>query len=198
MLRVKKHSPRERDTPEKVVSLSFGPKQISMNTKTFLTASLSAALVFSGFSQKTTLNCPNLNGETVTIDLSQKPTATYLYESPYDPDYAVLKRHFVSYDPVKEMITIRTVTSDKAKNITEYSETIMEKPLINFANVKYEADELRCLAGFSAFDYKKAITIWTCYPEKGKQKTEKSDYAPFYFKTKADAEAFAKTLQNAK
>lgn len=183
---------------KKPAGLRFGTNISIMNTKTLLTASLFAALAFSGFSQKTTLNCPNLNGETVTIDLSQKPTATYLYESPYDPDYAVLKRHFVTYDPVKEMITIRTVTSDKAKNITEYSETIMEKPLINFANVKYEADELRCLAGFSAFDYKKAITIWTCYPDKGKQKTEKSDYAPFYFKTKADAEAFAKALQSAK
>ncbi len=169
-----------------------------MNTKTLFTVVLLSASLFSGFSQKTTLNCPNLNGETVTIDLGQKPTASYLYESPYDPEYAVLKRHFVSFDAAKGMIIIKTVTTDKKNKITEYSETMMEKALIDFGKAKIEADEYRCLVGFSAFDYKKAITVWTCYPEKGKQNTEKSDYAPFYFKTKADAEAFAKALQSVK
>lgn len=169
-----------------------------MNVKLLFTAALLLGLIFVGQAQKVTLKCPNLNSETITVDLSAKPTASYLYKSPYDENYVDFRQYYVSYDNTKDMVTIKIVNTNGKKEVTSYTEVLFEKAMLDFSRIQYEPSEMYCLMGLNTRDYNKAITEWLCNVENGKQSTKKESYFPMYFKTKAEAETFVAFIKNLK
>jgi len=169
-----------------------------MKLKTILLAAALLSGMTGAMAQKKVLNCPNLNGETITVDLSAKPTASYLYKSEYDANYVDFRQYYVSYDLAKDQVTIKSVNTNAKKDVVLYKEIVFEKALLDFDRTEYEPSESYCVLGLQMKNYNKAITEFTCNLETGKQSSSKDSYEPFYFKTKAEAEAFVNHIKNLK
>jgi hypothetical protein len=71
-----------------------------------------------------------------------------------------------------------------------------EKALPGFDRAEYEPGDSQCGSGLLMKNHEKAITGFALSTETGKELSLKNFYAPFYFKKKAEAEAFVNHSKN--